>query len=62
MKALWNYVLTTNVNRVWFALACLLLLSLSLLIKANSDIVGRVFDDTVEQVGHPMPHPLQRSS
>ena len=53
-----NYVLTLKVNHFWFALSCLLLLSLSLAIKSKADSLVRVFDQTVEQLHQPMPHSL----
>jgi hypothetical protein len=58
MNTLWNYVLASRVNHLWFALSCLLLLSLSLAMKSQADGIVRVFDDSLEQIGQPMPPQL----
>ncbi len=62
MKRFWSYVQGAKVSGFWFALSCLLLLSLSLAVKASFDIVGRVFDYTAEQVSQPMPQPQPPAS
>ena len=55
MNKLWNYVLTSKVNHLWFALSCLLLLSLSFAMKSQTDSIVRVFDQSLEQLGQPTP-------
>ena len=58
MSKAWNYVLTSKVNEFWFALSCVLLLSLSFVIKSETDRIVRPIDDTIEQLRHPMPPQL----
>ncbi len=48
MHRMWNYVLTLKLSPFWFALSCLLLLSLSLAIKSQTDSIVRVFDRMLE--------------
>ena len=55
MNKPWNYVLTSKVSHFWFALTCMVLLSLSLALKSEADSTVRVFDKAIEQLGHPTP-------
>ena len=58
MSNVWHYVLTSKLNHFWFGLSCLLLLSLSLAVKAQADGIVQVFDTTLEQLGQPTPPQL----
>ncbi len=58
MNKVWNYVLASKLNHVWFALSCLVLLSLSLAVKFQADGIVRIFDQSMEQLGQPSPPQL----
>ncbi len=58
MSNVWHYVLTSKLNNFWFGLSCLVLLSVSLAMKAHADSMVRVFDETIDQLSQPTPSQL----